>query len=454
MAELPEHRTCGAYEVHLAMLRTNPAYAAARAAIDAHASEFARAGRIAERTGTTVIPVVVHVIYRAAAENISDAQIVSQIDVLNRDYRKSNPDVGQTPAPFQPFAGDARVEFALASTDPQGQPTNGITRTQTNVPQFTSDNAMKFTSQGGHDAWDSTRYLNIWVCPEIISPTSGALLGYAQFPGGPAATDGVAIAHNAFGTTGTAAAPYNLGRTATHEVGHWLNLFHIWGDRTDCTGDDQVADTPTQQAPNFGSPAFPHVTCNNGPNGDMFMNYMDYVNDAAMFMFTNGQIVRMQATLSGSRSTLGSQAFAAKVDLAAATVQAQNARFSAGPGMMYNTQFGGWLLGYADANFQVGFDLASIPSTDFTLTLLHCTSSLWPADGFSPVNIDVNSTSLKANFDPATAHRNTGADTRGYVWDHFVIPKNSLRTGANSIKITGQSGMRTKYWIRSLQLDA
>ena len=453
------NRMCGSHVVHLEQLRTDPAYTRARAAIDAHANEFARSGRAAARTGTTVIPVVVHVVYRTAAQNISDAQINSQIDVLNKDYRQRNSDVSKTPDVFKPFAGDARIEFALATLDPQGRATTGITRTQTTVTRFHADDAMKYTAQGGHDAWDAARYLNIWVVPEIyaVGSTTSTYLGYAYPPGISAAIDGVAIVYDAFGTIGTAASPTNLGRTATHEVGHWLNLKHLWGDGNDnanCTLDDDVADTPRQQDKNFGKPTFPHLSCNNGPNGDMFMNYMDYVDDDTMVMFTRGQIVRMQAALDGTRSTLGAQAFAAKVDLVASAVVAQNAHFTAGPGMVYNSQYGGWMLLSTGSNFQVSFDLPSIPPTDFTLTLLHCTSSLWPKDGFSPVNIDINNASLRANFDPATAHRNTGADTRNYVWDQIVIPKSSLRTGANSVKLTMQPGAITHYWIRSLQLEA
>lgn len=439
-------RSCGAYEYHATKLQTDSRYAAARASIEGHAQEFARSFSAA-RVGVTTIPVVVHVLFQTADQNISDQQIASQIDVLNRDYRKRNPDVAGVPAPFQGVAADAQIEFTLADTDPQGTATNGITRTQTNVAQFSQDNAMKFTAQGGHDAWDSTKYLNIWVCK-----LGGGLLGYATFPGEPADTDGVVILNTAFGTTGTAAAPFNLGRTTTHEVGHWLNLHHIWGDKTNCTGDDLVADTPTQQDHNFGTPAFPHVTCNNGPNGDMFMNYMDYVDDRAMFMFTAGQVARMQAALDGPRATIGSPAFAAKIDFANQALQTTNARFQANPGMDYNSAYGGWMLSGAGSNFEAQFDLAKVPTADVTLTLCHCTSSMWPADGYAPVNIDVNNTSLKANFDPAAAHKNTGADTRNYVWDSFVIPKNALKTGTNSIKVTAQPG-KTNYWIRVLQLD-
>jgi hypothetical protein len=137
-----------------------------------------------------------------------------------------------------------------------------------------------------------------------VCALTGGLLGYAQFPGGPLATDGVVINFQAFGTSGTAQAPFNKGRTATHEVGHYFNLRHIWGDTPDCSGSDMVADTPNCAGPNFGRPGFPTITCNNGPNGDMFMNYMDYTDDAAMFMFTTQQVVRMRTTLETVRRGL------------------------------------------------------------------------------------------------------------------------------------------------------
>jgi len=302
----------------MALLRTSPDYARARMAIAAQMTAFAAAGDIPMPTAPTVIPVVVHVIHRNGSENISDDQIKSQIDVLNRDYRKKNTDVANVPAPFKSLAADAMVEFALATVDPIGRPTNGITRTRTTVSGFTADNAMKFTAQGGHDAWDSTRYLNMWVCPEIFDGPN-QLLGYAQFPGGLPATDGVAIIHNAFGTKGTAAAPFNLGRTATHEVGHWLDLFHIWGDAAGCNTDDQVQDTPVQDRENFGKPTFPHITCPGSPNGDMYMNYMDYVDDDSMFMFSTGQVARIRATLAGPRSTIGLPAVAAAAGVARMT---------------------------------------------------------------------------------------------------------------------------------------
>lgn len=296
----PTQRTCSTMAVHHRLLDTNERYREARERIE-EAAYRSQLGMTAQRTGCTEIPVVVHIVHRNDGENLSQAQIDSQIDVLNRDFRKRNPDVSGLPAPFAPLAADTRISFRLATVDPAGNPTNGITRTRTARAGFSDDDAVKSSASGGHDAWPADRYLNMWVCH-----LSGGLLGYAQFPGGPAATDGVVIRQSAFGTTGTAAAPFNLGRTATHEVGHWLNLRHIWGDDGDgCGGSDFVADTPNQGGPNIGMPAFPQVSCTNGPNGDLFMNYMDYTDDAGMFMFTGGQVTRMQACLDGPRSTIG-----------------------------------------------------------------------------------------------------------------------------------------------------
>jgi Pregnancy-associated plasma protein-A len=296
----PNVRTCAADQVHLRLLLEDPGYAERRAKIENQAWRAERTPQAA-RTGCTEIPVVVHVVWRINAENISKAQIDSQITVLNQDFRRNNADIGNVPAVFQPAIGDTRIQFALATTDPNGDPTDGVTRRQTNVNGFGSDDSVKSAANGGTDPWPADDYLNIWVCR-----LAGGLLGYAQFPGGNPATDGVVVTTSAFGSTGTATAPFHLGRTTTHEVGHWLNLRHIFGDdQGGCSGDDFVADTPNQGGPNFNTPTFPTISCNNGPNGDMFMNYMDYVDDPAMVMFTAGQVTRMQAALDGPRSTIG-----------------------------------------------------------------------------------------------------------------------------------------------------
>ena len=189
----------------------------------------------------------------------------------------------------------------MAQRDPNGAATNGIIHKATTVTTFNFDDKVKYTASGGDNAWPSNSYLNIWSCN-----LGGGLLGYAQFPGGANATDGVVILYSSIGSNNSpgTATPYHLGRTATHEVGHWLNLRHIWGD-ANC-GDDLVNDTPTQQTSNSGCPTFPHITCSNGANGDMYMNYMDYTNDACMNMFTIGQTTRMNSLFAtgGIRSSL------------------------------------------------------------------------------------------------------------------------------------------------------
>jgi hypothetical protein len=290
---------CGTMPVHRRLLDTDAAYAASRTEIETFTFHEYRRRR--EALAQVVrIPVVVHVVWHDEAQNISDAQVHSQLDVLNADFRRRNADVAHVPAVWQPLAADARVGFALATVDPAGASTTGITRTHTARAVFDTDDAVKSAATGGADAWPADVYLNIWVCQ-----LGGGLLGYAQFPGGAAKTDGVVLLHTGFGTAGTAAAPFDGGRTATHEVGHWLNLRHIWGDDGEgCSGDDFVADTPNQGGPNYGQPTFPTVSCDNGPDGDMFMNYMDYTDDAAMGMFTTGQAARMAACLAGPRFSL------------------------------------------------------------------------------------------------------------------------------------------------------
>ena len=297
----PKRRQCGTQQVHERLCEIYPEFREKQNKIEQgirRSIERGEAQRIMRQLIT--IPVVVHVVYKTAAENISDGQVKSQIDALNRDYAQKNTDQSTIPDAWKGLAGNPNIQFALAKKDPSGKVTKGITRTQTTRDSFGTGDTVKTRAGGGHPPWAANRYLNLWSCT-----LGGGLLGYAQFPGGPAKTDGVVILNTAFGTTGTATAPFNLGRTATHEVGHWLNLHHIWGDRNDCGGTDFVTDTPNAQLPNYGKPTFPHISCNNGPNGDMFMNYMDYVDDAAMVMFSAGQVARMNATLGGPRKKIG-----------------------------------------------------------------------------------------------------------------------------------------------------
>jgi hypothetical protein len=293
-------RQCGTMQVFEELSESVPSYRRNQLRIDEATQRSILSGRAQEVTRRqTTIPVVVHVVYKRQAENISKTQINSQIDVLNKDFSASNGDVGSVPGVWSGLVGDANIQFKLATRDPDGKPTDGVTRTKTDRTSFPANgDPVKRKSEGGVAAWPARRYLNIWVCQ-----LAGSLLGYAQFPGGPARTDGVVILHSAFGTNGTVQAPFDKGRTATHEVGHWLNLRHIWADTLGCGGSDHVVDTPNAAGPNLGKPSFPNITCNNGPNGDMFMNYMDYTDDAAMFMFTDGQATRMNACLAGPRSS-------------------------------------------------------------------------------------------------------------------------------------------------------
>lgn len=254
------------------------------------------------------IPVVFHVVYNTAAQNISDAKCIAQLNQLNLDYSKMNSDAGNVPAAFAGLAANTQIQFCLAQRDPNGLATTGIIHKSTTTTSFSSNDNVKKNNTGGDAAWDATKYLNIWTCN-----LGGGLLGYAQFPGGNLTTDGVVVLYSSVGSMlspGTAA-PYHYGRTATHEVGHWLNLRHIWGDESQCNADDLVGDTPQQKAENYGCPSYPQTTqsggrCSTNDPSSMFMNYMDYTDDACMNMFSNGQASRMQAlfTSSGARFSI------------------------------------------------------------------------------------------------------------------------------------------------------
>jgi hypothetical protein len=273
---------------------------------------------------TYTLPVIVHVVHNGEAvgvgSNISQAQVQSQLDVLNEDYRNRNADGTLVPPAFQPLRGDMQVQFVLAAIDPSGNPLvePGIDRVNRttkgwSAPPYAPKGSLTYlegTIKPG-SYWDPNRYLNIWVVD-----LGGDVLGYAQFPdntaglggltglGGSAETDGVVIRYSAFGRVGTLAPPYNKGRTLTHELGHWFGLRHIWGDderaSDTCSGSDYADDTPNQAVQNYNCPSYPHISCSNGPAGDMFMNYMDYVDDACMQLFSASQKDRLQAVMAAN----------------------------------------------------------------------------------------------------------------------------------------------------------
>ncbi len=241
-------QTCRSAEYRAAQLQANPPLLQRMAAVTGESSPGPSNLNNSSTVSLITIPVVVHVVYHSDAENISDAQIKSQIEVLNADFEKRNGDTTEIPSYYRSLAANCGFRFGLALQDTNGQATTGVIRRYTEVTSFSINDGIKSAATGGDDAWDRDKYLNIWV-----GNLTSSVLGYSSVVGGPKATDGVVVLYSAFGTTGVAAAPFNRGRTATHEIGHWLNLIHTWGD--DSCGNDDVADTPPQQSPDYGDPA-------------------------------------------------------------------------------------------------------------------------------------------------------------------------------------------------------
>lgn len=301
-----QERICASAEYLEQQLQNNPSQAETLARLEVLTQE--RANNPQARSATVLyVPVVVHVVYNNEDQNISDAQIQSQIDVINKDFRGTNVEFPGLQTTW-PQAADMEIEFYLAQVDPDGNPTNGITRTMTSQASFGFEDTMKSSATGGQDPWDTSLYFNFWTVN-----FSGGLLGFAQFPGGDPSTDGIVMGYNFFGSSDDndgsfiLSAPFDKGRTTTHEMGHFFNLRHIWGDGP-CGADDFVGDTPESDASNGG--------CQTGSEScgsvDMVENYMDYSDDACMGLFTQGQKDRMRATLEagGPRAALVQSPFA------------------------------------------------------------------------------------------------------------------------------------------------
>jgi hypothetical protein len=287
-------------------LSRNPALWKERQSISTFTKEWVEKDDLSKGSLAIVkLPVVVHVVWRTADQNISDEQIKSQIDILNRDFRKLNNDHIKTPSPFKNLVADVGIEFCLASRDPAGMVTNGITRTKTTVSNIGDKDRWFSTIRGGKDPWNTKKYINIWVCE-----AGEDLYGFAFLPGtaDPPEADGLVISPQFFGSVGTAVAsfPNHKGRTTTHEMGHYFNLEHLWGpDDSACEEGDDVADTPPQLEATYDCPGFPlRDDCTPSGNGVLFFNYMDYVDDECMYMFTEGQKKRMLAALNGPRASL------------------------------------------------------------------------------------------------------------------------------------------------------
>jgi hypothetical protein len=287
------NNSCPAHAILTQQLANDPTLKSRVEANERFTNAFANRAQV--RGGQQIIiPTVVHVV----SSSVTDAQVLSQIDALNRDFNKLNADATKIPAEFKNLAASCDIKFQLAARTPDNDATNGIVRHASTRTEWGGQDDVKRPEKGGFTPWNPSKYLNIYVCP-----IGNGVLGYASFPGTPAEVDGVVIDPTAFGTTGVARRPFNMGRTCVHEVAHWLNLYHIWGDSS--CGDDHCSDTPTQKEAHYGDIiASSFSNCTGIQTRDMSMNFMDYVNDASMVLFSMSQKTRMQATLNGIRASI------------------------------------------------------------------------------------------------------------------------------------------------------
>lgn len=419
---------CGVIEHTHALDALHPEYKQSRAAIETYTQKWIEQNGTQKSTGNVLtIPVVVHVVHTTGnpASNISEAQILSQIEVLNEDFRRLNPDTVQTPAVFRPFAADFEVEFCLAKKDPNGYPTNGITRTPTTQTVFSvSSNTVKSAATGGANGWPSNRYLNIWVCNDLSADfTTNQILGYAQFPGsGSAQTDGVVAIYTAFGRVGALNPQTDKGRTTTHEVGHWLNLIHVWGDKDlptgvdpSCATDDLVDDTPRTIEANFGCNLTANSCSNETPDyNDMIQNYMDYASENCQNMFTLGQKQRIRAVLEpgGFRNNIVSQPDICSVG--ANDVSALKVVSPAGTGVCTTFEpvielvnSGSETLYYVEINYQVDngpwvntYWVGELPAFEWTNITLPTANTVLPGI-IHTFTVEFTSPNGQADFKPA-----------------------------------------------------
>ncbi|MDZ4679617.1 MAG: fibronectin type III domain-containing protein [Saprospiraceae bacterium] len=303
-----QERGCATMEVLEQQLLQNPDQADQMEAIERHTEDFIHQ-HAEDGSGRMVItiPVVFHIVHNGDAlgtnENISDALIQAQLNQLNQDFALTNADANLIPGLFLPVAANTEIQFCFAQRNPDGTATNGINRINGGQASWTS--AQINSTLKPSTIWNRNQYLNVWSV--VFGGSSSGLLGYAQFPGGNATTDGIVCLWSSIGSVALpnpSGGNFAKGRTATHEVGHWLNLRHIWGDAT--CGNDLVDDTPVHNTSNTGCPNFPHLSTCTGTPVEMTMNYMDYTFDACMYMFTAGQKTRMQAVMAigGSRFSL------------------------------------------------------------------------------------------------------------------------------------------------------
>jgi hypothetical protein len=321
---------CGYHLVKSSLIARNPAF---QQQLDAYIHNRLQNLPTAKTTGgvtlSVTIPVVFHIILNTTQlTQINDSagiadRVISQVAKLNQDYNRGNMDSTQIPAPFKSLYGNVNIKFALAHITPAGMPTSGWDITTTPLKGFDASandpvGDAKHLAKGGTDAWDVTQYVNVWVINFLYGNQPSQILGLTVPPaftadtisGFPVDEMGVLLSYTAFGSRTSPGEFFytniDLGRTLTHEIGHYFGLFHPWGDDNglcpwNTNGkDDGIADTPPEGGPNYGCPTFPvydPCSAKGSSNGIMFNNYMDYTNDACMNMFTLAQIAVMDAEI-------------------------------------------------------------------------------------------------------------------------------------------------------------
>lgn len=296
---------CFSHEVYEQQMQNDPAFKINQQELEKETELLSKNFNVNKSSSATyIIPVVFHIIHTGGSGNISDAQILNQMQILNTEFNRQQADTALTPAAFKPMAAGMSVDFRLATVDPNGNCTNGIKRIYSTLS--TCSNVWDEVKSMSY--WPNNKYLNIWIVESMHYPGNYVCNGggYSSFPGGPANKDGIVMRGDLIGSIGTAPGSSwgNFkGRYLIHELGHWFNLRHIWGD-ANC-GNDFVSDTPPAVTSNGGCPSFPrnpNNACGSNSNGEMFTNYMDYTNGNCLNMFTIGQVARMTAAITSTVS--------------------------------------------------------------------------------------------------------------------------------------------------------